>query len=120
LGLAPAFFQTGQKYLAKVVALGDDKDFYQLSVAGQLISAYSETRLSVGETVSLEVVKAGAQPQLKIIKATANLSTAEKVLKSCRIEINPVNIDLIEEYLAAGLPVQFDQIMRYFKNMKKK
>jgi len=119
LGLPPSFFQTGQKHQARVVALGEDKDFYQLSVAGQRISAYSETLLTIGETVNLEVIKSGEQPQLKIVKVTVQLSAAEKILKSCRIEITPANLQLIEEYLAAELPVQFNQITSYFKNKKK-
>lgn len=116
MSLPPSFFQTGQKYQAKVFGYGEEKDFYQLEVAGNYLTAYSESQLIPGETVYLEVIKAGNQPQLRIIKQEVKLSEAEKLLRTCRLEKTPQNLKLLEQYLASGKPVQFGEILKFIKS----
>jgi len=118
--LPSSFFREGQKYRARVIAAGEEQHFYRLEVAGNFITAFSASELKIGESVFLEVVKSGEQPQLRIIRQQQEKSAAEKLLFSCRLPLTEENVLLMQKYLSEGKPVQFNEITAYFKSVQKK
>jgi hypothetical protein len=110
----------GQIVTGKVVKLKNRfNNIYIIEIFDQWITAKSPKPLNIGSMVEFIVEIVDGAQTLKIKdKKQQQMRSADrevKILRSCSLEINSKNLELISKYIELGKPIQLDSILRFFR-----
>ena len=93
---------------------------YVVKINNSLITALSGITFNRGDRVTLEVKSNNGVPFLKLCRfepspVSSSFEKEKRLLKSCNLEISKKNIIFMSEFLKSGIGVQYDNIIKYFK-----